>query len=70
MVAAPDTALLLVGLPNQGDGLFGEASRLVPVRTVERMALGDLNGDGRMDLVLASPETRQVGIALAGTRER
>ena len=49
-------------LLNNGDGTFGAAGNLAPGTRPADVALGDLNGDGKNDLVVVNPDTDTVSV--------
>ena len=54
-----DSLELLLG---SGDGTFTSVGEFGWIGVEQSMALGDLNGDGWMDLAVTSPSTCEVGM--------
>ena len=55
---------LLVVIPGNGDGTFGEIAIFEVGSTPGALAVGDLNGDGGLDVVTAHEDTGDIGVLL------
>jgi hypothetical protein len=62
LVAEPESGQLTVAL-GQADGALGAARTFPSLMGISEIAAADWEGDGRMEIILLSPEERQVGVA-------
>src|SRR6266403_332442 len=54
----------LVAADFNGDGTFGAHADFITGTAAERIAVGDFNGDGKLDLVTANPQGNNISILL------